>query len=232
MSEKIKVFVGYDSKQDISDRLRTNNNAPYQVCRRSILNYNENVKVIPLKLSSLRELGLYYRTEDTAASTEFTYSRFLVPFLSSYKGISIFCDSDFLWNCDITSVLDYLDKNYSVMCVQHDYTPKAETKMDGHLQTVYPRKNWSSLMVFNCAHQDCKNLTVDKVNTATPAYLHRMLWAQDDNIGALPLEYNWLEGEYEADKNPKVIHYTNGGPWHLTWNGDYSDNWLKIFKSL
>ncbi len=186
--------------------------------------------VIPLKLSTLRELGLYYRTEDTAASTEFTYSRFLVPFLSSYKGISIFCDSDFLWNCDITSVLDYLDKNYSVMCVKHDYTPKAETKMDGHIQTVYPRKNWSSLMMFNCEHPDTQKLSVDVVNTESPKYLHRMSWAS--SIGSIPLTYNYLEGDYEYMENPKVIHFTNGGPWHETWEGDYGNEWLEVYDEI
>lgn len=232
MNKKIKLFIGYDSKQDISDRLMYSNNAPYQVCKKSVMDHNKEVEIYPLKLSSLQELGLYKRTEDTSATTEFTYSRFLVPFLSDYKGISVFCDSDFLWQCDIAEVLNYIDDSNSVSCVKHEYTPKASTKMDGLKQTVYPRKNWSSLMVFNCEHPDCKNLSLEKVNTETPKYLHRMSWTNDESIGSLPLEFNWLEGEYENKVNPKVIHFTNGGPWHLTWNGDYSEQWLKVFDTV
>lgn len=229
---EIKVFIGYDSKQDKSDKLNYTDNAPYQVCRRSILEYNKDVKIYPLRLSNLRELGLYYRNEDTSSTTEFTYSRFLVPFLSDYKGISVFCDSDFLWNCDINTLLEYYDENNAVSCVKHDYVPKADTKMDGLKQTVYPRKNWSSLMLFNNAHLDCRNLNVDNVNTSSPKYLHRMSWTSDNAIGEIPLEYNWLEGEYSSDIDPKVIHFTNGGPWHNTWDGDYREKWTAIFNKL
>lgn len=229
---EIKVFIGYDSKQDISTKLGYSNNAPYQVCKQSILEHNKDVKVYPLKLSSLTELGLYTRDEDTSSTTEFTYSRFLVPFLSDYKGISIFCDSDFLWNCDIASTLEYFTDDYAVLCAKHDYVPKSETKMDGLKQTVYPRKNWSSLMVFNNSHPDTRNLTLKTVNSATPKYLHRMGWAQDKHIGELPLEYNWLEGEYSSDIIPKAIHFTNGGPWHNTWDGDYKNFWNTIYSKL
>jgi len=232
MNTRIKVFIGYDSKQNFSEKLDYGFNAPYQVCKRSLLDNSDNVEIIPLKLTTLKELGLYYRTEDTSATTEFTYSRFLVPFLSDYKGISIFCDSDFLWQCDINDLNKYISENYSIACVQHSYVPNADTKMDGLKQTVYPRKNWSSLMVFNCAHKDCKNLSVENVNSKSPKYLHRMEWAEEKNINALPLEYNWLEGEYDSKVEPKAIHFTNGGPWHSTWDGDYSDNWLKIFSRL
>lgn len=230
--KKLKVFIGYDSKQDYSAKLQADNNPPYQVAKASILKHNSSVEVIPLKLDALKTLGLYYRDEDTSSTTEFTYSRFLVPYLSDYTGISVFCDSDFLWNVDITKVLDYINTDQSVACVKHDYTPSQETKMDGKAQTVYPRKNWSSLMVFNCEHPHTRNLTVSRVNNATPKYLHRFAWTIDECIGEIPKEYNWLEGEYGNEIIPEVIHYTNGGPWHETWDGDFKENWLTYFNRI
>ena len=232
MNSPIKVYIGYDSKQDVSKKLKFNRNACYEVCKKSIQEFNSNVEIYPLKLDSLKELGIYKREEDTSSTTEFTYSRFLVPFLSGYKGISIFCDSDFLWNCDIENVMEYVESTNAVTCVQHKYVPKAETKMDGLKQTIYPRKNWSSLMVFNCEHPDCKNLTLDTVNKESPKYHHRMGWTKDANIGSLPLDFNYLEGEYTSYILPKVIHFTNGGPWHSTWNGDFKENWLRVFNML
>ncbi len=99
--------------------------------------------------------------------------------------------------------------------MQHDYQPKDSVKMDGKVQTSYPRKNWSSCMLFNCGHPSTRQLTPELVNRETGAYLHRMQWAADDEIGALPTEYNWLEGwnEKPASGLPKVVHYTRGGPW-------------------
>lgn len=229
----IKVFVGYDGRQDYSQTLKAGDNPPYRVCKRSIRQFNNEVKIIPLKLSSLIELGLYYREVDPLASTEFTYSRFLVPYLSDYKGVSIFCDSDFLWNCNVEELLEFYDESNAVTCVKHDYTPSEATKMDGCQQAVYPRKNWSSLMMFNCAHEACRNLSVENVNTLSAKYLHRMEWVNDNNIGELPLTYNFLEGDYIPPAVvPQVIHYTNGGPWHNTWNGSYRENWMNIFNKL
>jgi len=117
-----------------------------------------------------------------------------------------------------------------VSCVQHDYTPTSATKMDGLQQTTYPRKNWSSLMMFNCEHPDTQKLSVEVVNTESPKYLHRMSWAS--SIGSIPLTYNYLEGDYEYIDNPKVVHFTNGGPWHETWKGDYGDLWLDTYDKL
>jgi hypothetical protein len=111
--------------------------------------------------------------------------------------------------------------------------------MDGKRQAIYPRKNWSSMMLFNCAHPDVQALTPDVVNTASPAYLHRFEWIRDDNaIGALDRDWNFLEGEYpKPDHVPQVIHYTNGGPWFDEWqNCDYADLWLeerdRYFRSI
>lgn len=232
MKEKLKIYIGYDSRQDKDPLGKDIHNPPYEVCKASIRNFNTQVEIIPLKLDQLIEKEIYTREKDPLASTEFTYSRFLVPYLNEYKGLALFCDSDFLWQTDITSVLDYFDSKFSVMCCKHEYTPTNDTKMDGYKQTIYPRKNWSSLMLFNCEDLDCKKLTPDIINSESPKYLHRMLWTSDEKIGSIPLEYNWLEGDYGNILDPKAIHFTNGGPWHNTWNGDYKVNWMNQYNLL
>jgi hypothetical protein len=187
------------------------------------------VSVIPLKVDDLRARGLYQRDKDPLASTEFTYSRFLTPALAGYSGWALFCDSDFLWLGDIAGLLDYTrTPAKAVFCVQHDYQPKDAVKMDGAVQTAYPRKNWSSLMLFNCEHPSVRRLTPDIVNRETGAYLHRMQWVGDDEIGVLPVEWNWLEGwnEKPAHGTPKAVHFTRGGPWFENWQDvDYGDLW-------
>lgn len=219
MSDKLKVYVGYDSREDIA----------WQVCRYSLHRHSgPDVEVYPLKQSTLRELGLYTRGADKAA-TEFSITRFLTPYLAAHDGWTVFVDCDFLFTKDIHSVLEGANREKAVYVVQHDYTPANSIKMDGQQQTVYPRKNWSSFILFNNAHPDVKALTPEVVNTASPAYLHRFQWVSDDNmIGALPLEWNFLEGEYERPANvPAAIHYTNGGPWFDDWkNVDFADLWV------
>lgn len=215
----LKVFVGYDPREDIA----------WEVCRYSLLRHAKApLLVAPLKQDNLRELGLYTRPADKGASTQFSLTRFLSPYLAATSGWTIFCDCDFLFTADIATVLDGLDSSKAVYCVQHEYTPKFDIKMDNQQQTTYPRKNWSSFMVFNCAHPDVKALTPDVVNSASPAFLHRFGWVSDDkDIGALERDWNFLEGEYpKPDKLPRVIHYTNGGPWFDEWpNVDYADEW-------
>tara|TARA_R100000030_G_scaffold95763_1_gene83420 strand:- start:64 stop:753 length:690 start_codon:yes stop_codon:yes gene_type:complete len=226
----INVYVGVDGNQDFPPKFNDIKNPCYEVCKKSILNHSDDINVIPLRLDELREDGLYYRDVDPMAATEFTYSRFLVPYLNDYEGIAIFCDSDFLWNCDINELLKYFYYNRSVLCVQHDYVTKLDTKMDGLVNTNYRRKNWASLMMFNCGHEDTKKLTIESVNTKDFSYLHGMDWT--DNVGSIPLTYNWLEGDYEYKDNPKAIHFTNGGPWHETWSGDYSEEWIKVYDEI
>ena len=220
-ASKPKIFVGYDSREDIA----------WQVCRHSLLrNSTADLEVIPLRQSALRELGLYTRPHDIGASTEFSLTRFLTPYLAAESQWAVFCDCDFLFTSDIMEVFAGLDPAKAVYCVQHDYTPTYRVKMDGKPQAIYPRKNWSSFMIFNCAHPDVKALTPSVVNTATAAYLHRFEWVRDDSaIGALDTDWNFLEGEYpHSDRIPRVIHYTNGGPWFEQWqNCGFADLWLR-----
>lgn len=226
----MKVYIGYDSRQDYPPKYDKVKNPCYEVCKSSILKHNKDIEIQPIILDELIDSGHYYRDVDPLASTEFTYSRFLVPFLNDYKGIAVFCDSDFLWNCNVEELLEFYDETDAVSCVQHDYTPTSTTKMDGLQQTTYPRKNWSSLMMFNCEHPDTQKLSVEVVNTESPKYLHRMSWAS--SIGSIPLTYNYLEGDCKYMENPKVVHFTNGGPWHETWKGNYGEKWIKVYDEI
>jgi lipopolysaccharide biosynthesis glycosyltransferase len=220
MDHPAKIYVGYDTREDIA----------WQVCRNSLLRHaSREIEIYPLKQATLRELGLYTRPLDKAASTEFSLTRFLTPYLAAVDGWSIFVDCDFVFTADIFPMLDSLDDSKAVYCVQHDYKPSMEIKMDGKNQTLYPRKNWSSFIVFNGKNKHVKLLTPTVVNTETPAYLHRFSWVPDDNlIGALPVDWNFLVGEYpRPDRIPNAIHYTNGGPWFENCqNVDFAELWI------
>lgn len=201
----MKIFVGYDPREDVA----------YRVCEFSIKARQPNAEVIALKQSELRESGLYTRDIDPLSSTEFTFTRFLVPHLMNYQGWAIFMDCDFLCQIDIEEVFKQVDNNYAVMVVKHNYSPEEGVKMDGCKQMPYPRKNWSSMILWNCAHPSNKKLHPDVVNSQTGQFLHRFQWLKDSEIGSLTPEYNWLVGWYKTPENgvPKLIHYTEGGPW-------------------
>jgi len=222
------IYVGYDTREDIA----------YQVSKFSILQRSKNVSVIPLKLDDLKEKGLYWRGEDKLGSTEFTFSRFLVPELNDYKGWALFCDCDIIFLEDINNLFNLKDDKYAVMCVQHDYTPKEETKMDGKQQTLYPRKNWSSLVLWNCGHPSNQKISKELINNpeTTGKYLHRFSWLKDEEIGAIPHYWNWLVGWYKEpnDGSPKAIHYTEGGPWFENYRDcDYHQKWKDLlFKMM
>jgi hypothetical protein len=226
IQKPLRVFVGWDSREDIA----------YQVCRHSLLRHaSVPVTVTPLRQTDLRAQGLYARPADPLAATEFTYTRFLVPHLAGYRGWALYCDCDFLWRADIAALFALADDRYGAMCVHHDHRPPETMKMDGKTQTLYPRKNWSSLILYNCDHPATRALAPDVVNRETGAYLHRFQWLADAAIGALPETWNWLEGwcAKPASDHPNVIHYTRGGPWFETWRQvDYADLWLSEARRL
>ena len=201
----MKIFIGWDSREEDA----------YKVCVHTIKKHaSKDVEIIPLKRDELIKDGLYTRDEGGNVSTEFAYTRFFTPYLAGYKGWALFIDCDFLFTRDVAELFSLAEPQYAVMCVQHDYTPSAAIKMDGQKQVAYPRKNWSSCVLWNCGHPANAIITPSIVNTETGAFLHRFQWLPDNLIGELPLEWNWLEGEYEKpDEIPAVIHYTNGGAW-------------------
>jgi len=217
----LQVFVGWDPREDIA----------WEVCRHSILARTDpsEVSVTPIIQSELRQSGLYWREPDLKAATEFSLTRFLTPHLAGKTGYAIFVDCDFLFLTDIREVLGEIDPSKAVSVVQHDYTPKMGVKMDGCVQYPYPRKNWSSFIVFNCDHPSVRKLTPKLVNESEPAYLHRFQWLNDSEIGNLDIGWNYLEGWYPANYNKlNAVHYTLGGPWfEHKKECDFAELWLK-----
>lgn len=230
----INVFIGWDSRESIAA----------DVCAYSILKHaSVPVRIHYLKLDELEHEKIITRKREHNASTEFTYTRFLVPYLMGYRGKAIFCDCDFLWTKDIKILYDQI-LDHSVYIVPHEsygYVPKTKTKMDGKQQSTYPRKNWSSMMAFDCASSDSRKLTLEAVNTQPLSWLHRFDWCKDQRIGKLPPIWNWLSGYYNegAWGKPSAIHYTDGGPWFndktippdmgiSSWSQvQYGDVWIK-----
>ena len=220
------VFVGYDTREDIA----------YQVCEFSIKRFNANVAITPLVQHELRQKKIYWREIDKLASTEFTFTRFLVPHLMNFKGWALFIDCDIVFLEDVNNLFSLADDRYAVMCVKHEFNPKPGLKMDGQVQTVYPRKNWSSVVLWNCAHPSNEKVTVDSVNNPNfdGAYFHRFSWLKDEEIGELPCDWNWLVGWYKKDDGvPRAIHYTEGGPWFKNYrNCEFNQDWKKCLQEM
>jgi lipopolysaccharide biosynthesis glycosyltransferase len=214
---KLNIFIGFDSKETIN----------YHVCVNSIMrNSSLPVTITPLILSQLG--GIF--TRENEGTTEFSMTRFLVPYLSNYEGWSIFMDCDMILNTDINKIWEEIrfEPGKAVYVCQHDYIPKTTIKATGQ-QTAYPRKNWSSFILFN--NELCRSLTPEYVNTATGTQLHRFEWIDDTMIGSLPLSWNWLVGEYNNQYTPDVLHYTLGTPCFKDYvDSDYADVWIKEFE--
>ena len=229
---RLKVFVGYDTREDIS----------FQVCEHSILRHNigiDTVEIKPLIQDDLRKRNLYWRDVDKLGSTEFTFTRFLIPALMNYKGWALFCDSDIVFLENVSNLFQLVNDKYAVMCVKHVHNPQVGLKMDGRQQLQYPRKNRSSVVLWNCGHPSNQNLTVDVINAedTTGKYLHRFAWLEDEEIGSLPHEWNWLVGWYREPKDgkPKALHYTEGGPWfknnrECEYNKEWKTALLEMMK--
>jgi|SRR5690242_18161925 lipopolysaccharide biosynthesis glycosyltransferase len=216
----VDIFVGFDSNEVVA----------YHVLCQSILSKSSRtVRFTPINLSSLKPV--FNRQHNQLQSTEFSFSRFLVPYLSGYSGWSLFMDCDMLARADVSELFDLIDEKYSVMVCKHDYTPRDERKFLGNVQTKYEKKNWSSLMLFNNAK--CKALTSEYVNTASGLELHQFKWLADDTqIGGLPIEWNWLVGEYPYNDKAKICHFTLGGPYFRGYeNSEYADEWNAAQKA-
>lgn len=251
MTPPLRIFLGFDSKEPIT----------FAVAMHSILKRaSRSISVTPLVQSALRAERIYTRERNPTESTEFSITRFLCPALCDFEGYSLFLDSDVLVRCDIWDVLLYAlaEPEKAVHVVQHEYVPKDALKFDGHVQTIYPKKNWSSVMLFNNAR--CSRLTPAYVNSATGLDLHRFEWLRntegeteaaeyragkmagapvyswatvDQQIGALPLDWNWLVGEYALKPDARLLHYTLGAPCFPDYrHGDHADLWLAEYAEM
>lgn len=214
----LRIFIGYDAREPVA----------FHVLSHSILSRATcPVLISPLVKGHLA--GAYYwRERGPTESTDFALTRFLVPKLCAYEGHAVFMDCDMLVRCDVSQLWNelYNQPDKALLCVQHDYTPRPGTKFLGQKQTAYPRKNWSSFMVFDNAR--CAALTPAYVNRASGLDLHRFNWLPDDQIGALSPDWNWLVEEYDPNPRAKVLHYTRGGPWFAEYaDCDHADDWFK-----
>ncbi len=220
----LQIYIGWDAREQLA----------WHVLAHSILSRTSYpVSLIPLHQQTLRQVGLYQREPDHAATTEFSLTRFLVPALSGFKGYSLFLDCDMLCQANILNLFYVAMSNPWKSCwiVKHDYIPKTLLKMDGCPQTTYPRKNWSSVMLFN--NELCRGLTAQFVDSASPADLHRFAWVPEHELGELSPTWNWLVGEYRPKPDANILHYTLGGPWFPdSAPGPEADRWIKECEHL
>jgi hypothetical protein len=212
--QPLDIFIGYDSHEIV---------ACHALCQSILDRCSVPVRFTPIALQTLG--GLFDRPKHELQSTEFSFTRFLTPYLSGYRGWSLFMDCDMLARADLKALFDLADERFAVMVTQHDYVPRDAIKFEGHVQTRYAKKNWSSVMLFNNAR--CRELTPDFVNNASGLELHQFKWlASDAEIGALPLEWNWLVGEYPFNPDARIAHFTRGGPYFPAYAAeDYADEW-------
>ena len=222
--KKLSCFIGYDSKEDIA----------YRVCKYSLLKRSTiEVNIFSLKLDELIAKKYYNRTIDPLASTQFTYSRFLVPYLMNFNGWAIYADGDMVCLEDIKKLWDLRNNKYAVQVVKHNYKTKISKKYWGNKNEDYPRKNWSSLILWNCNHPSHKKLTPEFIQKQTGAFLHRFSWIKDEEIGELNKEWNWLAMEYEEKIDINLIHYTIGTPCFEEYeHTSLSSYWKKSFLNL
>lgn len=216
----LNIYIGFDNVESV---------AYHTLCHSILSRASIPVSLIPVKRSMLK--AIHTRPLDQKQSNEFSFTRFLVPYLSDYDGWSIFMDCDILCLADIKQLFDLRDEKYAVMCVQHEYNPTTRIKYLGNVQYPYPRKNWSSVMLFN--NRRCRALTPDYVDHATGTDLHQFKWLEDDNlIGELPKEWNHLVGELPPNPKAKLVHFTIGGPYFQEYHHvEFAEKWF-VERSL
>lgn len=244
------IYIGYDPREQeavevLIDRIKT--------CA------SEPLNIVTLNMTALRRIGLYRRSPDIEStcwgekndgvmrddfdkkpfSTEFSFTRFLVPHLNQYEGFALFMDSDMFFMGDPCELFrKYATEDaLPVQVVKHNYKNSESVKMYGCPQTQYSRKNWSSLILWNCGHPSNLNLTVDDVNTKSGNWLHNFKWLNDNEIGDLPEEWNWLDGHSDEKIYPINVHFTTGGPWFKNWKPKrdidevYAKKW-RIYRNI
>ena len=209
----IPIFVGYDPREAVA----------YHTCANSIIRHaSRPVAIVPLALNLFED----YTETHTDGSNHFIYSRFLVPHLMSFEGHAIFIDGDMIVRDDIVKLWELRDFGKDVQVVKHNYKTKMTEKYLGAKNEDYPRKNWSSVILWNCSSFPNRKLTPDFIQRSTGAELHRFTWIEDSRIGELPREWNWLPDEYGPNPDAKLLHYTLGTPcFHEFATTPQADEW-------
>lgn len=242
LSSKLNIFIGHDSREAIATDV-----AAHSLRKRT----TEKLNITPMKHRELRRSGAFTRPwlvesdtgnwrdllDNKQFSTEFSHTRFLVPFLMKYRGWALFMDSDMIFLSDVKKLFALADDKFAVMCVKHRHKVNAgDMKMDGRQQLAYHRKNWSSFVLFNCGHVANRDLTPEKVNFMKGTDLHAFSWLKDSEIGDLPPTYNYISGiskKIDHGKMPDVIHYTEGGPWFPQCQEvPYAGSWIEEYEDF
>lgn len=218
--EPMRVFIGFDSREDVAVNVLTHSIQ---------LHASKPVQIAQVRQSQLQ--GVYTRPRHPLQSTDFSFSRFLVPWMCDYKGWALFIDADMLCLGDLSELWSLRDDRYAVQVVQHQHTCQAGRKFQGEPQTPYARKNWSSVILFNCSR--CRMLAPELVNTASGLYLHQMSWLKDSDIGSLPPQWNVLVGVQDVPDDARILHYTLGGPWFDDCTDiDRAATWQEAHRAL
>jgi len=218
MADCIKIVVGFDQREAIA----------YHTFSQSVLEKSSlPVLFLPLSINTLKG----YKETHNDKSNDFVYSRFLTPYLHNFEGWAIFADGDMVCQSDIKELWDLRDETKALQVVMHDYKTKFYQKYLGNTNENYPRKNWSSLILWNCSHPKHKVLTPEFISNQTGKYLHRFSWLDDMDIGELPIEWNWLAIEYPNNPKAKIIHYTLGTPCFKDYrNTEMAGAWHEVQK--
>lgn len=217
---KITVVVGFDQKEAI---------AYHTFCQSILEKSTIPVHFIPLAINSL----YFYNENHNDGSNNFIYSRFLTPYLCDFKGFAVYADGDMICNADISELADLFDTSKAVQLVKHDYKTKRSIKYFGNENKNYPRKNWSSMVIFNCQHPANRVLTPQFIQEHDGAFLHRFQWLQDDEIGELDSTWNYLAIEYKPRKDVKLIHYTLGTPCLVDFKeAEMSEIWWNTYSRV
>ena len=220
MIDRATLVVGFDQKEAI---------AYHTFCQSVIGNSSIPVQFIPLAKNLLSD----YQETHTDGSNSFIYSRFLTPYLCDFSGWAIFADGDMICKSDIKNLWGHKDETKAVHVVKHEYKTKYSEKYLGNKNENYPRKNWSSLMLWNCGHPSNKILTPELISSKDGSFLHRFNWLTDKEIGGLPISWNWLATEYENNNNADLINYTLGTPCFKKYtNSPMSEYWHITNKQL
>ena len=216
----MRVFIGFDSREGVAVNVLTDS-IQAQASR--------PVQIAQIRLSQLG--GVYKRPRHPLQSTDFSFSRFLVPWLCDYSGWALFIDADMLCLGDLSELWDLRDERYAIQVVKHQHVCEQGVKFQGEPQTPYARKNWSSVMLFNCGR--CRALTPELVNTASGLHLHQLRWLEDAEIGSLPERWNVLVGVQPVPDDARILHYTLGGPWFEDCTSmDCAADWHQAQRAL
>jgi len=225
MKKHLTIYIGFDSVESV---------AWHTLVHSIFYHSSQPVSIVPLNLKNLK--GIYTRERDPKQSNDFSFTRFLIPYLNNYEGMAIFMDCDMLLRTDIYKIFDEIDIEIekAVYVVKHDYEAKEGLKYLNTVQYSYPRKNWSSFILWNCSHISNKKVTPDFVNSASAMELHRFLWLEDNEIGELNVRWNWLVGDYSnPPSDVKNIHWTLGGPYFNEFKDvDFAEEWFNAFEKM